>query len=76
MSGASPYEYYTPPQRIAGGKARARTALRDKYGRFLPNNGQSLPEPTVHGVEGGKARAERAYRDARGRFIKAPTIDF
>jgi hypothetical protein len=52
-----------------GGKHRAETARRDKFGRFLPNYGE-IPLPLKHGQAGGIARSTRCKRDARGRFTK------
>lgn len=58
---------YTKTQCQNGGRKRAATAKRDRYGRMLPNNG-GLSEPLRHGQAGGQARVIKALRDERGRF--------
>lgn len=60
---------YTKEQCQNGGKKRAATAKRDRFGRMLPKDGD-LPEPSKHGQAGGQARTIKALRDARGRFTK------
>lgn len=66
----SVYDGYRPPKNQSiGGKARAKSAKRDRWGRFLPLNGELKP-PSNHGVIGGMVRAEQAKRDKKGRYIK------
>ena len=63
------YDGYRPPDTPSiAGKARAKMAKRDKWGRFLPNDGELKP-PVNHGVDAGKIRAKNALRDRKGRFI-------
>lgn len=66
---------YTRVQCSNGGKKRASTAKRDKWGRMLPKNDTvSIPEPLAHGVAGGKARMIKALQenklDEKRRFTK------
>lgn len=57
------------PANVRGGRARARTASRDAWGRFKPCS-KELPTPLCHGRDGGVARAIKATRDSKGRFVK------
>ena len=57
-----------------GGLNRAKSAFRDKQGRFMPNSAIAAEEwhlAADHGVKGGQARARKAVRDQYGRFVKA-----
>ena len=57
---------------VIGGRNRAIKALRDKFGRFLPDDEfmQTLwTLPECHGVEGGRKRAQTAKR-IQGKFRK------
>ena len=65
------YQVNTPPT-VLGGKNRALKALRDKYGRFMPDDDWrrdcwELPE--VHGRQGGLKRAATAKRN-QGKFAR------
>lgn len=58
------HKRWTLPQRISGGKRRAATAKRDRYGRLLPNDDTvSLPEPQRHGSAGGLALLRKYGRE-------------
>lgn len=62
---------YTQAQRIKGGLSRSKNAIRDKWGRMLPNNPTTpLHEPINHGMAGGKARVGKAKRNKLGQFTK------
>jgi len=67
------YDNYTPPKPkdpVKAGRVRAATALRDEWGRMLPNDGSPLPPPQYHGVRGGILRSMRGKRDKKGRYTK------
>lgn len=62
---------YTRRQRINGGKNRASTAKRDRWGRMLPKDDTVLlPMPVAHGVKAGLCRVSNCKRDCKGRFVK------
>lgn len=54
-----------------GGLNRAKTAKRDKWGRFMSNDDtvSLLPEPDRRTA--GLKRVAQAKRDTKGRFIKS-----
>ena len=63
------YDGYQPPDSPSkAGKARAATAKRDQWGRFLPNQGKLKP-PTHHGYKGGITRCKQAKRNEKGQFV-------
>lgn len=60
---------YTKEQCQNGGKKRAATAKRDRYGRMLPNNGD-LSEPLRHGQAGGLATVKKYGKDYMRQLAK------
>ncbi len=60
-----------PDSNVLGGKKRAKTAIRDEHGRFMPTNNEEAFEnwrlDPEHGRRGGKVRASIAKR-VKGRF--------
>ena len=69
----SAYTSYGPSSQRLGGLHRAKFAVRDQNGRFMPveiDKWNSWKLDPDHGVSGGKIAVIKAKRDTKGRFVK------
>lgn len=60
---------YTKEQCQNGGRKRAATAKRDRFGRMLPKN-RDLPDPVKHGQAGGLATVKKYGKDYMRQLAK------